>query len=244
MSELLLTVVGRLTVPVEEFERQQSRETAEFFAGLPGIRWKIWLLDRERGEAGGIYLFADEAACDAYVQGPVMAQLLEYPLWTDVRVTRFGYMAEPSAITRAPVGDRAPAPAAPLTFSRMAADASRDVPAVSPAEADHRRQREPNLLIIDVQDAADVARAGTIPGAVNISYGTLTFAADHELPEAWRSPLLADHNRPIITTCAMGPLGAISGKLLRDMGFSDVSYLDGGVQGWREAGLALQPFPN
>jgi rhodanese-related sulfurtransferase len=34
----------------------------------------------------------------------------------------------------------------------------------------------------------------------------------------------------------MGPLGAIAGKLLNDMGFENVSILDGGLDAWKAAG--------
>jgi rhodanese-related sulfurtransferase len=77
---------------------------------------------------------------------------------------------------------------------------------------------------------------------VNISYGALTYQADHEVPEEWRAPQLADHSRPIITTCILGPLGALGalgGKLLHDMGFTNVRILAGGVQAWMDAGLPV-----
>lgn len=93
--------------------------------------------------------------------------------------------------------------------------------------------------MIDVRDAADIAATGTIPGAVNISYGALTYQADCEVPETWRASQLADRSRPIITTCILGPLGAIGGKLLHDMGFTNVHILVGGVQAWIDAGLPV-----
>ncbi|MFZ2420533.1 MAG: rhodanese-like domain-containing protein, partial [Anaerolineae bacterium] len=66
-----------------------------------------------------------------------------------------------------------------------------------------------------------------------------TYLADNEVPESWRDPRLADRSRPIITTCILGPLGAIGGKLLHDMGFTNVQILEGGVQAWIEAGLPV-----
>jgi rhodanese-related sulfurtransferase len=119
----------------------------------------------------------------------------------------------------------------------MAAAALTAVPTIQPADAYHRLQAEPDLLVIDVRDAADIAVTGTLPGAVNISYGALTYQADHTLPQEWQSPHLSDYDRPIIITCILGPLGAMGGKLLQDMGFRNVQILDGGVQAWLEAGL-------
>ena len=245
MAEKILVVVGRLSVPGDEFWQQNPVEAAHFFAGLPGVRWKIFLNDEERGEAGGIYLFADEATYNDYVTGPIMADLRQFPLWTDLRVMGFDYMPEHSAITRAPVGDRVNGPDdGPLTFNRMVASAMAAVPAIEPATVHHRLSDEPDLLLIDVRDAADIAQTGTVPGAVNISYGALTYMADQGVPEDWRDPRLGNRARPIITTCILGPLGAMGGKWLHDMGFSNVGFLEGGVQGWQEAGFALRPFPN
>jgi len=119
----------------------------------------------------------------------------------------------------------------------MAAEALAAVPTISPAEAQKRLQQDRNILVIDVRDAADIAMTGTVPGAMNISLGSLTYKADSEVPESWREPTLKDRSRPIITTYILGPMGALGGKLLHDMGFTNVSILEGGVQAWIDAGL-------
>lgn len=127
------------------------------------------------------------------------------------------------------------------TFGQMAAEALAQVPTVSPAGAQKRLQQDPNTLVIDVRDAADIAMTGTVPGAMNISLGSLTYKADAEVPEDWREPALKDRSRPIITTCILGPLGALGGKLLNDMGFTNVTILEGGVQAWIDAGFPTKP---
>ncbi len=71
------------------------------------------------------------------------------------------------------------------------------------------QKREPDLLVVDARDAVDIAQIGTVPGAVNIFYGALTYLADHEAPESWRDPRLADRSRPIVTTCTVGSLGGL-----------------------------------
>jgi rhodanese-related sulfurtransferase len=242
MTQKIVHINGRLVVPAAEFERQNGTEAATFFAGVSGLLWKIWLIDREAGAAGGIYLFADEATCMEYVNGPIGAQLREYPLWTDVSIKAFDYLPAQSAITRAPVGARLAALADEhLTFARMAEAAYGVVPTIKPRDAYRRMQDDPELLVIDVRDAADIAATGTIPGALNISYGALTYQADHAAPDGWRAQQLSSHSRPVITTCILGPLGALGGKLLHDMGFRDVQVLEGGVQAWSEAGLPVAP---
>lgn len=123
------------------------------------------------------------------------------------------------------------------TFNKMVDEAMLEVPVINAVEANQQMEKEPGTLMIDPRDAADVAATGMIAGAINISYGALTYQADHELPEDWRNPEFQDHSRPIITACEMGPLGALAGKLLKDMGYTNVSILDGGLEAWKEAGF-------
>jgi steroid delta-isomerase-like uncharacterized protein len=137
------------------------------------------------------------------------------------------------------LGALPPWPPPVKTFQGMAEEAYQAVPTIKAADLQRRLKREPELLVIDVRDAAEIVQTGTIPGAVNLSYGALTYMADHTAPEEWRDPRLADHDRPIVTTCGLGPLGALGGKLLHDMGFTNVQILEGGVQAWIDAGLAV-----
>lgn len=126
------------------------------------------------------------------------------------------------------------------TFMQMAAEAQADVPGISPDEAQRRAQADPRTLIIDVRDAADAAAGGRIPGALAVSVGMLPVRADKEMPEDWRNPELQDRDRPIVTHCVLGPLGAMSAKTLKDMGFTNVAYIEGGIEAWKQAGLPLE----
>ena len=126
------------------------------------------------------------------------------------------------------------------TFNQMVTEAMAEVPVINPAEAQQRMQQEPRTLVIDPRDAADIPVTGIIPGAMNISYGALTYKADNEVPVEWRELELEDHSRPIITACTSGELGALAGKLLQDMGFTNVSNLEGGTLAWIDAGYAIQ----
>ena len=126
------------------------------------------------------------------------------------------------------------------TFSQSVSEAMAEIPVINPAEAQQRIQQDPNTLVIDPRDAADIPATGIIPGALNISYGSLTYKADSELPPEYREPELEDHTRPIITTCETGELAALAGKLLKDMGFSNVSTVEGGTQAWKDAGFSTE----
>jgi rhodanese-related sulfurtransferase len=122
------------------------------------------------------------------------------------------------------------------TFNQIVSEALAEVPTISPVEAHQKMQTDPNTLVVDVRDAAEIPLTGIIPGAVAISLGALTYKADNEVPPEWRDPNLADRSRPIITTCETGEMAALAGKLLKDMGFTNVRILKGGTVAWKDAG--------
>ena len=124
----------------------------------------------------------------------------------------------------------------PKTFNQMGSEALAEVPTIDSVEAHQKIQADPNTLVVDVRDAADIPVTGIIPGAVTISLGTLTYKADNEVPPEWRDPNLADRSRPIITTCETGEMAALAGKLLKDMGFTNIRILKGGTVAWKDAG--------
>jgi rhodanese-related sulfurtransferase len=124
------------------------------------------------------------------------------------------------------------------TFRQMVTEAKAAVKGISPAEAQHRMQEEGDqVLVVDVRDLEEIQAEGAIPGAINVSLGTLPLRADQELPEQYRDARLQDRSRPVITTCGAGGQAACGAKLLHDMGFTNVVYIEGGFAGWKSAGL-------
>ena len=124
-----------------------------------------------------------------------------------------------------------------LSFMQIVEAAVANVEGISPADAQQRLEQDPNALLVDVRDAGDIASTGMVSSGMNISLGMLPIKADLELPEDWREPGLQDRSRQVITTCQLGPNAAIGAKLLKDMGFTNVTYMDGGMEAWKAAGL-------
>lgn len=120
------------------------------------------------------------------------------------------------------------------TFSERVAEAKAAVPSLSPRDAHMRMARDPDTLFIDPRGAGDIAATtGIIPGALNVPLKELSDAKDEALP-----PQLASRSRPIIASCQGGPMGALAAHALRQRGFRNVSFIDGGTQGWLDAGYA------
>jgi rhodanese-related sulfurtransferase len=123
----------------------------------------------------------------------------------------------------------------------MVGEAQAEVPGVGVEELRRRREAEPRTLVVDVRDLANRRASGMVAGAIAVSSGTLPVAADAEVPEAWRDPRLQDRAVPVVTVCDLGPMSALAARTLKEMGFRDVAYLEGGTQAWKDAGLATEP---
>ena len=124
-----------------------------------------------------------------------------------------------------------------ISFIQMAEEAMAEVAGISAEQVQQRLKEDSNALLIDVRDAADIPSTGVPAGGANISLGMLPIRADRELPEEWLDTRLQDRSCQIITTCFAGMMSAIGAKLLKDMGFTNVCYMEGGMDAWKEAGL-------
>jgi rhodanese-related sulfurtransferase len=105
------------------------------------------------------------------------------------------------------------------------------VPRITPAQA-RVMIAQGNSLIVDVRDALEVEKSGKIAGAVNVSRGLLEFRADPDSPSHDKS-FAKDKN--VIVYCGSGGRAALSGKVLKDMGYERVYNL-GGFKDWAESG--------
>jgi hypothetical protein len=76
---------------------------AEPIAGVAGLRWKIWSLNGDESEFAGIYLFDDSESAQAYLEGPIIAEVSKHPALSDISAKQFDVIDEFSAITRGPV---------------------------------------------------------------------------------------------------------------------------------------------
>jgi rhodanese-related sulfurtransferase len=117
------------------------------------------------------------------------------------------------------------------SVKEMMAAANSAVPKISADEA-RKMIADQNALVIDVRDAPEVQASGKVKGAVNISRGMLEFRADADTPYH-NAELRKD--RPVILYCASGGRSALSGKVLKDMGYERVYNL-GAFKDWAESG--------
>ncbi len=91
-------------------------------------------------------------------------------------------------------------------------------------------------LLLDVRDAPELEAQGRATGSHHVPRGMLEFRADPNSP--FHDTALRP-DRPVVLHCASGGRAALAGKLLIDMGFSEV-YNVGGFAEWKEAGAAVE----
>ena len=117
------------------------------------------------------------------------------------------------------------------SVKQMLEAANAAVPRVTPAEARDMIAKG-DTLVVDVRDGTEVQQSGKVAGAVHVSRGMLEFRADPESP--YHDKNFA-RDKTVIVYCASGGRSALSGKVLKDMGYGRVYNL-GAFKDWVESG--------
>jgi rhodanese-related sulfurtransferase len=119
----------------------------------------------------------------------------------------------------------------PLRLKQMMDAANASVPRITPSDA-REMIAKGNTLVLDVRDGTEVAASGKIAGALHVSRGLLEFRADPDSPAHDKN---FNEDKTILVYCGSGGRAALSGKLLKDMGYGHVYNL-GGFKDWVDSG--------
>jgi rhodanese-related sulfurtransferase len=92
-----------------------------------------------------------------------------------------------------------------------------------------------NMVLIDVREADEFA-SGLIPAknVFTIPRGKLEFAVNDSLLN------LSDHQ--VVCYCLKGARGLLGAKTLKDLGFSNVLSLKGGIENWVRSGRTIKNY--
>jgi rhodanese-related sulfurtransferase len=105
-------------------------------------------------------------------------------------------------------------------------EARAKVKTVSPRDL----QASPPAAVIFVDTSQDFAR-GHVPGARWVPRGWM---------ELWIGDVVPSKTASIVVTCADGRASALAAVTLGELGYQNVSILDGGMAAWQKAGLPLE----
>ena len=86
------------------------------------------------------------------------------------------------------------------------------------------------ITVLDVREP-DEFEAGHVPGAKPLPRGLLEYKAADELP---------DKDARIVVHCALGGRGSLAAKSLKEMGYTNVANMEGGLSAWREKGYEVE----
>lgn len=125
MSATILQVNFNFSGTRADYEAA-SLPNAAPIAAIPGLVWKIWPMNEAAHEAGGIYLFDDEAAAQGFAQ-QLEAMLRGSPAFNNISIKQFGVSESLTAITRGPL-------ARPTTLRFACADVGVDCDYVATGE--------------------------------------------------------------------------------------------------------------
>lgn len=81
----------------------KSLEAARVIASLEGLIWKIWLSKEKEFEMGGMYLFANRQAAEAYLNHPIVLAVRSNPAVASSESQLWDVENSLSAVTRGPL---------------------------------------------------------------------------------------------------------------------------------------------
>ena len=76
---------------------------ADYIAAVPGLVWKVWLMNEAEHEAGGIYLFESAEEAQSFVSSAPVTGFAAHPSLAAFSVKMFEAVEALSRITRGPL---------------------------------------------------------------------------------------------------------------------------------------------
>ena len=107
----------------------------------------------------------------------------------------------------------------------LVADALNEVKTITPEEA-MKLANENKCNLIDIRDATELKKLGTIENSFHIPRGLLEFSIHPESSYIQNNQI--DLNKETVLFCAAGGRSALAAKTLKEMGFNNVSHVEGG----------------
>jgi len=119
----------------------------------------------------------------------------------------------------------------------LVAEALKVVKTITPEEA-MKLDSENKCNLIDIRDGAELKKLGSIENSFHIPRGLLEFSIHPESAYVQNNQL--DLNKEIVLFCAAGGRSALAAKTLKEMGFDNVSHIEGGFGLMRQKGFKVK----
>jgi rhodanese-related sulfurtransferase len=120
--------------------------------------------------------------------------------------------------------------AQPSIVKEMVSKAKASIKLVSAADVKAAIDKKENAIYLDVRDPNEYA-AGHLPGAINVSRGTLEFNIFGKIP---------DQSAKIYVYCKTAGRSTLATKTLNDLGYKNAVLMDAAFEDWIKAGYPVE----
>jgi hypothetical protein len=103
MSKTILQINYQFSSSLADFIKLVT-PMAQPISAVPGLTWKIWLMNETEQAAGGIYLFENREAAQAFLGSDAVKSFASHPTISNVNAKIFEPDEVLSKVTRAPLG--------------------------------------------------------------------------------------------------------------------------------------------
>ena len=116
----------------------------------------------------------------------------------------------------------------------LVSEALKIVKTISPNEA-LKLSNENLCNLIDIRDIRELQKEGRVENSKHMPRGMLEFWLDPDSPYSKK----IDPQKEIVLFCAGGLRSALADKSLKEMGFENVSHIDGGFASMKANGFKI-----
>ena len=102
MAGRMLQINFKFGVARADYEKLAD-SLAQSFGKVPGLEWKIWILNEAEREAGGIYYFDRAESLQQFLASQLAADVQNHPAVSEFSAKAFEVMDAVTAMTRGPV---------------------------------------------------------------------------------------------------------------------------------------------
>ena len=107
----------------------------------------------------------------------------------------------------------------------LVSEALKDIKTINADEA-FEMVKNNNCNLIDIREARELEKTGSVENSTHISRGMLEIFLDPSSALFQQGKL--DHKKEMVLFCAGGVRSALAVKALKNMGYEKVSHIDGG----------------
>ena len=119
----------------------------------------------------------------------------------------------------------------------LVAEALNEVKTITPDEA-MKLVSENKCNLIDIRDEVELQNIGSIENSFHIPRGLLEFSIHPESSFVQNNQI--DLNKETVLFCAAGGRSALAVKTLEEMGFKNVSHIEGGFNLMKDSGFKIK----